>query len=81
MSLWFMHCSIIYICNLQIRRLKAKFPMRHVDASAELSARLSNLKELCQKFHLGQYSHPNGSNDLGLKDPPTPQYSYFFLNQ
>ena len=48
----------------------------------EIDERIQNVESMCRSYHLGRYkwSH-NGSNDLRLKEPPTPLYSYYFWNR
>lgn len=47
----------------------------------EIKARIEQVDKVCRKYHLGRYKHSNNSNDLGLKEPPTPLWSYYFWNK
>jgi len=52
------------------------------EASNTMRSRIQNVRHLCEVFHLGQFQQgEDGGNDLGVKDPPTPQYSYFFMSR
>lgn len=50
-------------------------------AGRDISERTALVKTVCKQFHLGKYKWSNNSNDMHIKEPPTPLYSYFFWNR
>ncbi|ODM99344.1 Carbohydrate sulfotransferase 13, partial [Orchesella cincta] len=51
------------------------------DADRDISYRKDRVGRLCKQFHLGKYKWGNNTNDLNLKEPPTPLFAYFFWNR
>ena len=47
----------------------------------EMKSRVNRVESLCKKYHLGNYKWPNETNSIGVKDPPTELYAYFFHNR
>jgi len=62
-----------HVSNTKLLKLKL--------AQMEIAGRVKKASEFCKKYHLGRFQWPNGTNNLNIKEPPTPLFSYYFWNR